>query len=92
MSVDYNSSWEEPYTNGEGVSKGTTTRFPVCTHMLVAFDLIWLVGSAVMTLNAPPGIPSQERCLAFGFIAVNRLPQTTVLTRHDEIPNVGFAN
>jgi hypothetical protein len=62
------------------------------TQVLVALDLIRLVSSVVMTLNAPPRISSQQRRLAVRFIAVNGLPQTTVLTRHDEIPNVRFTD
>jgi len=69
-----------------------SSRFSVCTHMLVALDLIRFVSSAVMTLNALPRVPSQQRCLAVGFIAVNRLSQTAVFTRHDEVPNVRFAD
>ena len=79
MPADYKLSW-------------TSTRSPMCTHVLVTFDLIRFVGSAVMTLDAPPRVPSQQRCLAVGIIAVNRLSQTAVFTRHDEIPNVRFAD
>jgi len=79
MPVDYRLSW-------------TSTRFPLCTHVLVALDLIRFVGSAVMTLDAPPRVPSQQRCLAVGFIAVNGLSQTAVFTRDDEIPNVRFTD
>jgi len=64
----------------------------VGAHVLVALDLMRLVSSVVMTLNAPPRIPSQQSSLAFRFIAVNWLSQTAVLTRHDEIPKVRFTD
>jgi len=59
--------------------------------VLVALDLVRLVGIDAAALHAFAGIFSQEHRFALRPIAMDRLPHTAVFTGDDEIPRVGFA-
>src|SRR5262249_9387280 len=61
-------------------------------NMVVALDIVSLVNSDVLTLNAAPFIASQKCRLPLRCITMQRLSHTAVLARDYEIPSVGLAD
>jgi hypothetical protein len=54
--------------------------------MLIAFDVLRLIGVDMLALNAAPLVVSQYSGIPVRYVPVHRLPKATTPALHHEIP------